>query len=258
MHDQARRIRETLGPMTDVLQRESAVPLYAQLEQILHTRITTGEWLPGQRIPSENELNRIYGLSRMTVRGVLTKLVGDGLLVRVPGKGTYVATPKINAVSPAYRGVREQLEGLGYETSTRLVSFGLETPSSGVRERLALGEEDETYVIVRVRSVQGEPISLHRSYVPARLAPGLDGHDVVANQLCVVLEEHYGLPMKRVHEELEAVAVTSADAKHLGMRRGEPALQLQDVISDALSRPFEYSSIVFRGDRMRLRFDYDR
>ena len=124
MHDQGGEIRGTLDPMTDVLQRESAVPLYAQLEQILHTRITSGEWLPGQRIPSENELNRIYGLSRMTVRGVLTKLVGDGLLVRVPGKGTYVATPKINAVSPAYRGVREQLEGLGYETSTRLVSVG--------------------------------------------------------------------------------------------------------------------------------------
>ena len=63
MHDQARRIRETLDPMTDVLQRESAVPLYAQLEQILHTRITSGEWLPGQRIPSENELNRIYAVS---------------------------------------------------------------------------------------------------------------------------------------------------------------------------------------------------
>jgi GntR family transcriptional regulator len=258
MHDQERNVRATLGRMTQVLQRESPVPLYAQLEQILHTRITSGEWLPGQRIPSENELNRAYGLSRMTVRGVLTKLVGDGLLVRVPGKGTYVATPKINGVSPAYRGVREQLESLGYETSTRLVSVGRETPSSGVRERLALGEQDETYVIVRVRSVQGEPISLHRSYVPARLAPGLDGHDVVANQLCVVLEEHYGLPMKRVHEELEAVAVSTEDARHLGIRRGEPALQLQDVISDALSRPFEYSSIVFRGDRMRLRFDYDR
>ncbi|WP_456845344.1 GntR family transcriptional regulator [Cellulomonas sp. P5_C6] len=244
--------------MTEVLERESAVPLYAQLETILHARIASGEWAPGQRIPSENELNRMFGLSRMTVRGVLTKLVADGLLVRVPGKGTYVATPKINAISPAYRGVREQLEGLGYETSTRLVSLSLETPSQGVRERLALADDDQTYVVVRVRSVQGEPISLHRSYVPARLAPGLDGHDVVANQLCVVLEEQYGLPMKHVREDLEAVAVSTAEAKHLGMRRGEPALQLQDVIFDALSRPFEYSSIVFRGDRMRLRFDYDR
>ena len=83
--------------VTDVLERESAVPLYVQLEQILHTRITSGEWAPNQRIPSENELNRIYGLSRMTVRGVLTKLVNDGLLLRVPGKGTYVAPPKIDA-----------------------------------------------------------------------------------------------------------------------------------------------------------------
>src|SRR3954454_18034399 len=181
MPDQSGAIREILGPMSDVLERDSATPLYMQLEQILHERIGSGQWAPGQRIPSENELNRLFGLSRMTVRGVLTKLVGDGLMVRVPGKGTYVATPKINAVSPAYRGVREQLEGLGYETSTRLVSLALETPSQGVRERLALGEGDQTYVVVRVRSVQGEPISLHRSYVPARLAPGLDGHDVVAN-----------------------------------------------------------------------------
>src|SRR3954453_17008472 len=198
MHDQSGEIRESLCRMTDVLERDSATPLYAQLEQILHERIVSGQWTPGQRIPSENELNRMFGLSRMTVRGVLTKLVGDGLLVRVPGKGTYVATPKINATSPAYRGVREQLEGLGYETSTRLVSLALEAPSQGVRERLALADDDQTYVVVRGRSGPGGPISLHRSYVPSRLAPGLDGHDVVANQLCVVLEQHYGLPMKHV------------------------------------------------------------
>ena len=95
--------------MTEVLERDSAVPLYVQLEQILSSKITGGQWQPNQRIPSENELNRMYGLSRMTVRGVLTKMVNDGLLLRVPGKGTYVAPTKISAVSPAYRGIREQL-----------------------------------------------------------------------------------------------------------------------------------------------------
>lgn len=244
--------------MSDTLDRESAEPLYVQLERILHTRITSGEWQPNQRIPSENELNRMFGLSRMTVRGVLTKLVNDGLLLRVPGKGTYVAPRKISAVSPAYRGVREQLEALGYATTTRLVSLALEPPSSGVREQLLLPDGEEVYVIVRVRSVQGAPISLHRSYVPARLAPGLDTHDVVDGQLCVVLEDHYDLPMRHVQESLEAVAVNTTEARHLGMRRGEPALRLQDVISDATHRPFEYSSIVFRGDRLRLQFDYER
>ena len=243
--------------MTEVLDRDSAVPLYVQLEQILSSKITAGQWQPNQRIPSENELNRMYGLSRMTVRGVLTKLVNDGLLLRVPGKGTYVAPTKISAVSPAYRGMREQLEALGYSTTTRLVSFEREAATSVVRERLGLARGDDVYLIVRVRSVQGEPISLHRSHVPASLAPGLDGHDVVSEQLCVILEKSYGLPMRHVQEHLEAVAVSAADAKQLDMHRGDPALLLHDVIADADGRPFEYSTIVFRGDRLRLTFDYE-
>ena len=242
--------------MTEVLERDSAVPLYAQLEQILSSKISSGEWQPNQRIPSENELNRMYGLSRMTVRGVLTKLVNDGLLLRVPGKGTYVAPTKISAVSPAYRGIREQLEAMGYSTTTRLVSFEREAASSVVRDRLGLARGDEVYVIVRVRSVQGEPISLHRSHVPAALAPGLDGHDVVSEQLCVILENGYGLPMRHVSEHLEAVAVSLAEARQLDMHRGDPALLLHDVIADEGGRPFEYSTIVFRGDKLRLTFDY--
>ena len=243
--------------MTEVLDRDSAVPLYVQLEQILSSKITAGQWQPNQRIPSENELNRMYGLSRMTVRGVLTKLVNDGLLLRVPGKGTYVAPTKISAVSPAYRGMREQLEALGYSTTTRLVSFEREAATSVVRERLGLARGEDVYLIVRVRSVQGEPISLHRSHVPASRAPGLDGHDVVSEQLCVILEKSYGLPMRHVQEHLEAVAVSAADAKQLDMHRGDPALLLHDVIADADGRPFEYSTIVFRGDRLRLTFDYE-
>jgi GntR family transcriptional regulator len=93
--------------------------------------------------------------------------------------------------------------------------------------------------------------------VPARLAPSLDTHDVVNEQLCVVLKEHYNLPMTKVQEHLEAVAADSVDARHLGLRRGEPVLRLNDVISNAEGTPFEYSTIVFRGDKLRLRFDYE-
>src|SRR5690554_2568884 len=109
----------------DALQRDSAVPLYVQLEEILRAKIAAGEWQTDQRVPSENELNKMYGLSRMTARAVLTNLVNDGLLFRVPGKGTFLAPTKIDAVSPAYRGVREQLEAMGYETSTELLSVSL-------------------------------------------------------------------------------------------------------------------------------------
>src|SRR5659263_513529 len=97
------------------LDRDSAVPLYVQFETILRDNISSGRWAPGERIPSENQLNPSYGLSRMTARGVLNTLVREGVPFRGPGKGTFVAQDKIDTVSPAYRGIREQLEMLGYE-----------------------------------------------------------------------------------------------------------------------------------------------
>ncbi|WP_223269632.1 GntR family transcriptional regulator [Frigoribacterium sp. ACAM 257] len=244
--------------MSDVVDRDSLVPLYQQLEEIFRARIASGEWAPSQRIPSENELNRLFGLSRMTVRGVLTKLTADGLLVRVQGKGTYVAPDKITAVSPAYQGIREQLEVLGYDISTELVSLVCEPAPTRVRERLRLPPGALVFAIVRLRSVDGQPLSVHRSFVPADLAPTLDRLDVVGEQLCVVLESAFDLAMHDVAESLEAVAVTATDAELLHLQPRDPVLQLTDVISDAAGGAFEYSTIVFRGDRMRLSFDYSK
>jgi len=242
--------------MTDVLQRDSPVPLYVQLEQILRAKIASGEWRPNQRIPSENELNKIYGLSRMTARGVLNKLVGEGMLFRVPGKGTFLAPTKIDAVSPAYRGVREQLESMGFETTTTVLGVDLVEPQVTVRDTLRLADGARVYAIHRLRATQDEPISLHHSYVPADLAPGLDQHDTASEQLCVILDKHYGLSMVQVEEHLEATSAGVDEVEHLRMRRGSPVLHLQDVISDVDGTIFEYSRIVFRGDKVRLSFDY--
>lgn len=244
--------------MIDAVERDSVVPIYQQLEDIFTAKIASGEWLPSQRIPSENDLNRHYGLSRMTVRGVLNKLAADGLLTRVAGKGTFVAPDKISAVSPAYRGIREQLEVLGYDITTELVALDRGPAPARVRDRLGLDTDDDVFAIVRLRSVDGKPLSVHRSFVPATMAPTLDTLDVVGEQLCVVLEDAFDLAMHDVAEALEAVAVAESDATLLDLRRGDPALQLTDVISDRAGTRFEYSTIVFRGDRMRLRFDYTR
>lgn len=242
--------------MGDVVDRASPVPIYRQLEEIFFARISSGEWPSGQRIPSENELNRSFGLSRMTVRGALDTLVSAGQLVRVPGKGTFVAQDKITAVSPAYQGIREQLEVRGYDISTRLISLKREVPPAQVRARLHLGAGGEVFSIVRLRCVDGKPLSVHRSFVPAALAPTLDGLDLVGRQLCVVLQEAFGLDMHSVVEGLEAVAVEQIDAELLGLKVADPALKLNDVISSRAGTVFEYSTIVFRGDRMRLRFDH--
>lgn len=244
--------------MSKKLNRNTATPLYIQLEEILRDNIANGVWRPHERIPSENELDKIYGLSRMTVRAVLTQLVRDGLLYRVQGKGTFVSQPKIMTSSPAYMGVREQLEAMGYETTTKLMSIEKRASSSSVREKLRLESGDEVFVVNRVRFVQQQPISLHCSFVPCSLAPELMRYDTENEQLCVILDTRFGLKMGHVTETLESVSATTNEAEFLGVRRRYPLLLLEEIISDHEGRPFEYAKILFRGDRVRLHFEYGR
>ncbi|MEG2417310.1 MAG: GntR family transcriptional regulator, partial [Eubacterium sp.] len=77
------------------IRRENPKPLYVQLEELIRNKIEEGEWKAQTAIPSESELNRMFGVSRMTIRSACSQLVQEGLLYRVPGKGTFVADAKI-------------------------------------------------------------------------------------------------------------------------------------------------------------------
>ena len=249
------------APSTDetlvALDRSGSTPLYIQLANVLRDKIERGEWQPDQKIPSENELNRMYGISRMTARQVLAQLVNEELLFRVQGKGTFVAHRKIGTRSPAYMGIREQLEQLGYATTTRVLSSDVVAADTKVAEHLKISPEDKVYRLRRVRMVENEPISLHTSFVPQKLAPRLAADDLVNRQLCVILEEEYDLRMSSVEESLESTLPSADEAKLLKIRRTTPLLLLRQEISDGRGQRFEYSRILFRGDKIRLEFHYD-
>jgi len=152
--------------------------------------------------------------------------------------------------------VREQLEKLGYAITTRLLSHEITSPTPPVRESLGIDHEEQVHAIVRLRAANGEPVSLHRSYVPEKLAPDLANHDVVTEQLCVVLENSYGLPMRSVTESLEATNPDQVDAALLRTQPGEAVLRLTDTIRDGRGVIFEHSTVLFRGDKIKLHFDY--
>lgn len=239
------------------LDRSSAIPLYQQLGEILRSRIEAGEWEPNTKIPSEHELNREYGLSRMTVRQVLTSLVNEGLLFRVQGKGTYVAPGKISTKSPAYTGMRQQLEDAGYKTSTELVEATLEKADRHSAGHLNITAGDDIVSITRLRRVEDEPVSLHISHVPLALAPSLLNEDPVSEQLCVILDREYGLVMSHVEETLESTRASRWEGELLSINLGEPLLLLRQQVSTPAGTPFEYTRILLRGDRIRLSYSYE-
>ena len=240
-----------------MLERENPKPLYVQLQDIIREKIDNEEWTPHHAIPSENELSKLYGVSRMTARAVVTQIVREGLLYRVPGKGTYVAEPKITTDSLSYKGIREQLECMGYQTVTKLVEVKKTTAPERVAKALDLSSNEEVYVVERLRYIQEEPLSYHISYVPAQCCAQLEKKDFEGEQLCVILDQEYGLKRGKVVETLESCLASDKSATLLCIKKGYPLLMLEDIISDVCGKPFEYTRVYFRGDKIKIRFEFD-
>lgn len=239
-----------------MLDRNSPIPLYAQLEDVLRAAIINREWEVNTAIPSEVELSKNYNLSRMTVRSVITTLVNEGLLYRVQGKGTFIAEPKIATRSLAYMGIREQLEEMGYETSTQLVSFSQIRADAYLSGVFSIQSGEPIQYIERVRSIKDDPISIHRSYIPARLCPGLTDEHMETEQLCVIMEREYGLKADRVSESLSAILANEREADMLLVEPRHPLLMLEDINRTNAGVAFEYSKVLFRGDKIKLHFEF--
>jgi len=239
-----------------MLNRNIAEPLYVQVHNILLDRINTDVYTVNARIPSESELCNEFGISRMTVRAVITELVRDGKLYHIQGKGTFVSEPKLIANSTSYIGIREQLEQQGYEVKTMLLSMEKANPSASVAKILGLESGDNIYIITRLRYVKNEPLSLHTSYIPVKYCAGLEKQDFCNEQLCVILSKNYGFVRKTVNETLESVIATSEESANLKIRKGFPLLLLCDKIYDEENRLYEYSKVVFRGDKIQISLQY--
>ena len=176
-----------------MLNRDNPVPLYHQLELILKENIESGVWNENERIPSEHDLSKQYGVSRVTVRAVLTKFVNDGVLYRIQGKGTYVSAPKIVTTNVSYIGIREQLETLGFNTTTKVIQIDTIHANANIRKKLSLNPENEDVIFIeRVRFVNDIPFSLHRSYIPKFIGANIDEEQLVKEQLCVILSREIG------------------------------------------------------------------
>ena len=241
-----------------ILDRNNPKPLYQQLRDVIDEKINSGEWKPGERIPSENELSRQYGLSRMTARAVLQELVKEERLYRVQGKGTFVAEQKIEAHSLRYVGIREQLEKMGYAVETKTVFCGLVDSDRNVAKHLGVEAGTPVYMIRRVRSIQGKPISVHVSYILEQYSKGLNPELLEREQLCVLMNEFFGLRREGVQETLESVAADPEEAKLLGVEKGHPLLMLKDELFCEDGRAYEYTKVVFRGDMVKIRLSFDK
>lgn len=238
--------------------RNSPVPLYYQLKQILTKTIDSGELAPCQRIPTERELGEKYQLSRTTVRHAINELVAAGLLYRERGRGTFVSKRKLRHGPQRPFGLSGYMRAHGLKGGWKLLRMHPVAPPKEVAEQLNLAEGAKALMIERLRLADGEIIGRHIVYVPMSLGLQFTETELVEGDSSLsYLDGKEGLSFSETHRIIQAVAATAREARLLRTRKGAPLLLVQRTTISAEGKPVEYLHALYRGDRFEYYIHFE-
>jgi GntR family transcriptional regulator len=235
-----------------VINRQSKVPYYQQLYEILRERIARGEWQPGDMIPTEAELIGAYQLSRNTVRQVLDILVTEGLIYRERGRGTFVAHPTLEQGMTRILSFTEDMRQRGFQPGTRVLKMELITAPEEIAGRLRLPPNEELAHLQRLRLADGEPMSIEDSFLVHRFCPRILDYDYAAEPMRESLERRYGIRLVQAKQRIRATSATRLQAELLQIRPRSALLFLERVSYSQVGIPVEFLRIYYRADRYSL------
>jgi GntR family transcriptional regulator len=225
--------------------------LYHQIENDLRERIRSGLWTPGQRIPGEPELTRLYGASRITIRQALDNLEREGLISREPGRGSFVRDPTITAGPRRLTSFTQELRARGLDPSSRVLSIAEVPADAQVAEHLDLPAGALVVRLERLRLGDGDALGIQTAHLPADLFPGLSSLDFSHVSLYEELQRRYGTLVDEAEETYIVGLINGAAAAQLEVPPGTPGLVVERV-SWSGGRRIEFTHSLMRGDRYRI------
>ncbi len=210
------------------LDPDSAIPLHIQFEQRLRARIESGEWKPGERIPSERDLMELAGVSRATVRQAISALCYQNLLRRSQGSGTFVQYRKVEQPLHVAYSFSEQFRALGLRLVDQVLEQNVQACPVELAEKLHITPGTEVIHIFRLRRLDDVPVMLNHSYIPLHLCPALADEPLVGS-LYGVLADRYHLPVLRATERFEAFHPDRTLRKRLHITPNTPIMYVERV-----------------------------
>jgi GntR family transcriptional regulator len=231
----------------NAIYRNSPVPRYHQLKEILRERIRSGEWKPGDLIPSERELSETYHISRMTTRQAITDLVNEGVFYREQGRGTFVTRNKITQQLIRLTGFTEDISARGQHPSTKTLSAIMAPADELSAERLRVAVGTPIFCLQRLRLADGEPLAIEFSHLNFKGCERLLEEDLEHQSLYRVLESKFGLPLMEADQELEAGLAGADEAALLKIAQGSAVLFTRRITYVDRNQPIEYAKSVYCG-----------
>ncbi len=230
------------------------IPRYYEIERALRSRIA--ELQPGDALPSDAMLCEEFRVSRMTARNAVQRLAQEGLVHRIPGRGTFVARPSSHRQASNLLSFSEEMRRRGRSPRSVLIQRRMREPTDLESGRLALGHGEKVCVIRRLRLADEKPVALETAVLPASVAPILTGADLQNGSLHAALVEGGRLPTAG-RATLRADMATADDARRLGVKRGAPLFIEQRLIFDDKGDPLEFTESRYVAARYALDVEFD-
>jgi GntR family transcriptional regulator len=251
------RVPELPELRAERLSRSSFVPLYYQLQELLKEQIESGVWAPGDRLPSEPALASRLGVSRVVVRQALAILEDDRQIVRIRGRGTFVAQPKLEQRAGGLS--RLLATPRGADITIQILDKRDADVEQSIRELLDAGGEPVLRVTTLI-SVRGVALAIGYSFFRSAEVGWLEEAGQIGRPLDpdLVLSAH-GIELARSAVSIETSQCGRFEATHFGVPpRSAVFLVLGREYrrtTDGGERPFEVARVEYRGDIVQFRLE---
>lgn len=226
--------------MSETVQGPDFQPLYRQVKQLLLQRVVSGDWKPGEILPSESKLAEEFNVSQGTVRKALEEMVAEHVVVRHQGKGTFVTA----------RGVGQPVHFFSMTTADHkpladrvnlTISHVVSKPSKLEQDYLRIGSASEVIRVYRVRTIKGAPALCDEIVLVNDDFPGFVDYlnENTRTNTYMIMEKNYGVLAVRAEEWLSAVPAENREAEALQLKLGAPLLKIQRISFGLDAAPIE-------------------
>jgi GntR family transcriptional regulator len=244
--------------MMDNFYLEKSMPKYLRIRSWLRNNISSGNISPGEKLPTEEELARIFQVNRMTVRKAIDELVSEQMVTRRPGVGTYLLTrsPKQYTYNIGkLDGLINDIRSFGLEPTIINVKKEKIEPPGYIRTVLNLKKNEYLISILRVVCADQEPIVISRSYLPYNAYKALMKMELNEG-LYDLLTNKYNAQMHHSSDIFSVIMPDKNEIKLFNNLYQGPCIELESTVYDPKDKPIGIFQALFRGDKYRFKFAF--
>ena len=223
-----------------VIEKVNPMPLYLQLKNQIKKEIRTGLLKAGDKLPSEAQLQKEYGMSRVTVRNAMEELAAEGYIIKVQGKGSFVANSDMLRLPIGVTSFSEDARMQGVSLTSTILKTGVEEIQTG----------GKVFVLKRVRKADGVPVTVEENHLPPELVT-LEEEDLTGSLYDILINKYHMVPSNKGRRSIKITFADEEIAEALGLSRGTPVIESEMCVFDMSGEPIHTVKDWVRGDNDR-------